>query len=634
MGGFKDKVIREHLTLAVTALWLCLLADAFPQSNARPIPRQERPFVSQPAPSHSLEIADLDSAALDSFILNYMDLHHIPGLSAAVVKESDVIWSGAYGNAYFEPFVPVSDSTLFMLASVSKTITGTALMQLYDEGLLDLDDPINDYLPFEVVHPQFPNTDITFQMLLTHSSGIQDNWFVMPYYPGDSPIPLGEYLENYLTPGGSIYSARLNFTGWEPGTGFSYCNNAVALAGYLVEVISGMPFEDYCEENIFEPLDMYETAWFLADLDSMHVAMPYYWNGNTYTPYGHFGYSDYPSGQLRTSALQLMRFLTAFMQYGQIGGVRILDSTTVALMTTPQIPQIDPSQGLIWYTFNFNGRQLWGHGGGDLGVTTEMYYCPEENSGVIILTNGESFIWDVLQALFDYAELYDAFLIVNLTPHNPPIQIPAGGGSFGYDVMIINDDTSDVSFDVWINASLPNGAIFGPILLRQDLTLSVGDTLRREDLAQEVPAGAPPGEYSYIACVGAYPGVVIASGSFNFSKLPVDLGSNNYSVWTINGWDQAETIQASHPSSCALLAVYPNPFNAQTRITYTLPQAGHIELNIFDVSGRVIARLTEGWRVAGTYEATFNGEALSSGIYFVKFESADYMQTRKLLLLK
>jgi CubicO group peptidase (beta-lactamase class C family) len=351
-------------------------------------------------------VSPLNDYDLDRYIANYIRTKHIPGLAAAIVKSGKVLWYGSFGRAYIDPDVPVINPTLFILASISKTVTATALMQLYEDGLFDLYDPINDYLPFTVDHPDFPHEDITFHMLLTHSSGIKDNWNLMPYYHGDSPIPLGQYLYDYLDRNGANFDPNKNFTNWKPGTNFSYCNNAVALVGYLVEVISGIPFPQYCLENLFAPLEMNETAWMLADLDLDHVALPHYWNGIKYVALYHYGYSDYPSGQLRTSAPQLLRFLTAYMQKGLLGGVRILEEATVEMMLTPQIPQINPSQGLIWHKWNYGGRSFWGHGGGDMGTTTEMWFCPDEDSGVVILTNGESFFLDLVDTLFDYAEAH------------------------------------------------------------------------------------------------------------------------------------------------------------------------------------------------------------------------------------
>ena len=347
-----------------------------------------------------------DSTELDSFIIRFMESGNIPGLATCIVKDEVLIWNNQYGYADIGRNILVADCTLFMLASISKTVTSVALMKLWEDGELGLDDNVSDYLPFDVVNPNQPAEIITFRHLLTHTSGIADNWLVMPYYPGDSPIPLNEYLENYLVPGGQYYYPNLNFHNWAPGTDYSYCNNAVALVGYLAQQIRQLPFEIFCREFIFYPLDMYETEWFLADLDTADIALPYYYSGGSYTSYGHFGYSDYPSGQLRTSASQLANFLTMFMTDGMHGSNRLLYQSTIDTMMTIQFPEVDDSQGLIWYTFQLGGRTLWGHSGGDQGVSTDMYFCPEENSGVIALNNGETYMYELVDAMFDYAAEY------------------------------------------------------------------------------------------------------------------------------------------------------------------------------------------------------------------------------------
>jgi CubicO group peptidase (beta-lactamase class C family) len=363
-----------------------------------------------------VEPASLDSAGLDSFIVWAMGNYNIPGVAACVVKDGQVVWSGAHGWAIIEDSIAVTDSTLFMLASVSKTVTGAAVMQLWEEGHFGLDDNINDYLPFQVIHPWHPDSIITFRMLLTHTSAINDNWGVLNalYVLGDSPIPLGQFLEDYLTPGGAYYHAESNFSPWAPGTTYDYCNVAVALAGYLVEAISGTPFDQYCEDSLFTPLHMDETAWFLADLDTSHIAMPYHWNGSTYVPYRHYGYPDYPDGQLRSGTAELSRFLIAMLQGGQIEGVRILDSTTVDTMTTVQVPNVTPSSdiGIIWHRYwrDCLDDWIWVHGGSDAGVRTEVIFCPaaDENWGCIVLTNGESYSgvlaieWELLYFAHDY----------------------------------------------------------------------------------------------------------------------------------------------------------------------------------------------------------------------------------------
>ena len=341
---------------------------------------------------------------IDDFIINEMYVNHILGLSASVVRYGNVLWTGSYGYANISQNLPVTDTTLFMLASISKTITATALMQLYEQGYFELDDPINDYLPFQVNNPNYSSTDITFRMLLTHSSSIRDNWDNMPGGAGDPPIPLGEYLEEYLTPGGEYYHGNLNFYPQEPGTDYHYCNIGATLVGYLVEVVSGMPFDEYCEMNIFEPLDMDETAWFLADLNVNHIAVPYSWDGNNFIPHEHYGYPDYPDGQLRTSATQLSHFLLMMMNHGEYNSTHILKESTVDLMLTPQL-SYEQGIGLIWYQDSLPGRTLWGHTGGDTGVSTFMFFEPETNIGVIILTNGENQdLYGIMSALFTFIE--------------------------------------------------------------------------------------------------------------------------------------------------------------------------------------------------------------------------------------
>ena len=340
---------------------------------------------------------------LDSFIVAKMNQYHIPGLAASIVKDGEIYWTGAFGFANIEDSVEVTDSTLFMLASTSKTVVGVALMQLWEKGLFELDDDINNYLPFEVHNPFFPDSIITIRMLLTHTSSINDNWSEMPYLIGDSPITERQYLEDYLVPGGAYYHTS-NYNNFRPGRTWDYSNVAVALAAFIVEEIVGS-FSLYCQDSIFFPLNMHETSWFLAELDTTHIARPYnYIGGGNYYPLAHYGYSGYPAGQLRTSTLQLSKFLSAFMQGGEINNIRILGSSTISLMTTVQFSQIDATQGLIWYKLLLNSRWMWGHGGGDKGVGSAMFYSPAENVGVICLcnVNARAFLQVMVDALFNY----------------------------------------------------------------------------------------------------------------------------------------------------------------------------------------------------------------------------------------
>ena len=344
----------------------------------------------------------------------WMDLQietfHIPGAAACIIKDGQIDWTGAYGLANIEENRPVENTTLFTLASISKTVSVAAVMQLWEDGLLELDNDVNDYLPFSVRNPQFPSVPITIRSLLSHVSSIDDCWntlWALETHGVDSPIPLGEFLEEYLTPDGIYYDSNCNWRASPAETEYHYSNVGVALAAYVVELLNpdDLSFSDYCRQYIFDPLGMNESAWFLSELNIDNLAMPYDWNGYNQIPYGHFGHPWYPSGTLRSNTPELARHLISFMQYGRIDDIRVLDSTTVDMMTTIQYPNQNSRRGLVWYWTYFGIRPVWGHGGKFPGVRTRMFYSPDENTGVIVLTNGEaSYALSAMVAhLFEYA---------------------------------------------------------------------------------------------------------------------------------------------------------------------------------------------------------------------------------------
>ena len=171
-----------------------------------------------------------------------------------------------------------------------------------------------------------------------------------------------------------------------------------------------MTLEQYCHDSIFAPLGMYETSWFLAGFeDTDNIAMPYSYTGGAYVPHGHYGVPAYPSAQLRTSSLQLAEFLRCLMRRGSLEAGSLLDSATVDSMLTvqyPLLPQLgDWVWGLFWYNRLVGSRSVWGHSGGGPGIATFMFFNPEENTGVIVLTNGESHtsVDLIAEALFEFA---------------------------------------------------------------------------------------------------------------------------------------------------------------------------------------------------------------------------------------
>jgi len=350
-----------------------------------------------------LSLAAIAQSTIDESILEHMDNKHVSGLAAVIISNDGIEWEGYYGLANRQADIPVTDSTIFMLASISKTVTATALMQLWEDGLFELDDPVNDYLTFDVMHPDHPETEITIRQLLTHTSSIKDNWDVMDplYVNGDSPIALEDFMNAYFTPGGEYYSATANFYAAAPGSGYHYSNIGAALCGSLVEAITGTAFNTFCNEHIFDLLCMEHTAWFLSELDESLIAHPYSYFAGFYTDEGLYGYPDYPDGQLRTTARSLAKFLFTNMTGGSFEGNTLLESATIDSMRTIQDPLIDDEQGLIWYTWSYNGATMWGHNGGDAGVVTDMFFDPATQRGYIILTNGNAFNGPVMSILMN-----------------------------------------------------------------------------------------------------------------------------------------------------------------------------------------------------------------------------------------
>jgi CubicO group peptidase (beta-lactamase class C family) len=327
--------------------------------------------------------------ALDMYIQQQMTQQKIPGLSAVIVKDGKIAWVQTYGYADLENQKAVETNTVFMMASISKTLTATGLMQLYEKGKFALDDSIDKFLPFKVRNPNHPEIPITFRDLLTHTSSIQDNWDIINEYytDGDSPVGLEEYLRDYLTPGGANYNATLNYNTSIPGKKWQYSNIGATLIGYLVERVSGMPFDKYEKENIFDPLCMERTSWLLSGLDSDWVARPYMMNQGQYIDQHLYGYPDYPDGQLRTTAVSLAKFLWMNMAGGSYDGKTVLKPSTVQDMLTIQRPSVNGTQGLIWYRASIGNRTVWGHGGDDQGVKTNMSFDPVKKTGVIVFVN-------------------------------------------------------------------------------------------------------------------------------------------------------------------------------------------------------------------------------------------------------
>lgn len=225
-------------------------------------------------------------------------------------------------------------------------------------------------------------------------------------------------------------------------------------------------------------------------------------------------------------------------------------------------------------------------------------------------------------------------LAVTCAPASPPIVIPAGGGSYAYNVEITNNGASSETFDIWIDIVGPGvGQTLGPATQ----TLAAGASESRTP-NQNVPGSVPTGAYTHTCNVGAFP-VADASAGFDWEKSAATApGEPSVTGWTTEAEFVALGAHTSPveqwPTSFSLQPVYPNPFNPSTTIRFSLPERAYVELKVFDRLGREVARLVDGTIEAGRHEVLFNAPALPSGVYFARFSAGGFSQTRRLTLLK
>lgn len=341
------------------------------------------------------------------FMADGMARTHTPGMAVAVVREGKTVMAAGFGLADIAANRPVTADTAFHIASVSKTVTVTALMMQQQAGAFALDDPIDRYLDFKVVHPVAPQTPITFRHLMTHTSGISDKvYYQVPAFSsaGDPTIGLRDFLVGYLTPQGQWY-AKDGCFGAAPGTAWDYSNVAVALLGYLSGRV-GRDLKSLTEAALFTPLGMAHTSWTYAGLRPDEVATAYDVTTGVPTALPPTGYPDWPAGLLRTSANDFARFLAIYTQ----AGANVLKPDTLTAMLTPQSP-LGPTpdgsvrQGLVWQLRTLGTLHLASHSGGDPGASTVVAIDLDRKVAVLAFANAagnadfRSFQKEVVQRL-------------------------------------------------------------------------------------------------------------------------------------------------------------------------------------------------------------------------------------------
>ena len=329
----------------------------------------------------------MDAADLETFLDGIMRIqmvsHHIAGAVFVAVKDGEIFLSKGYGFADVASKAPaLPDKTLFRPGSVSKLFVWTAVMQQVERGRIDLKEDINTYLTDFQIPDTFPKP-ITMSHLMAHTPGFEETVLGMAARTPDDLMPMGEYLRDNLP-------ERV----FPPGEMAAYSNYGSSLAAYVVELVSGVPFDEYLERSIFEPLGMDHSTFRqpLPDHLAEQMSGGYKYRQGVFTP-DDFELINgmYPAGAMSTTAEDLARFMIAHLQMGRLGEARILDERTVRLMQNrlhSHDARIDGNAYGFW-EWEYNGIPMIQHGGDTFLFHSYLVLLPGYNTGFFVSYNSE-----------------------------------------------------------------------------------------------------------------------------------------------------------------------------------------------------------------------------------------------------
>ncbi|HEV8216038.1 MAG TPA: serine hydrolase domain-containing protein, partial [Gemmatimonadaceae bacterium] len=310
---------------------------------------------------------------LDSVVPALMKRYDVPGAAVAVVREDSTVFLRGFGVARVSDSARVDPArTFFRLASVSKLFVATAVMQQVDAGTIRMDDDVNRYLTWRV--PSTYGAPVTLERLLTHTAGFDERLVGYAAPSADSIGDLGAHL-----------ASNLPYRGWPPGAIIGYSNYGVALAAHVVERTSGLTFDRYARERIFEPLGMHRTFYLrVPDSLSKDVAAGYFC-GTTCRPAPVVYSRPYPVGLSYSTATDMARFISA-----QLGRSPIISESALADMQRQHyaVDSLVPGMSYVWFNQTHGGYRALAHGGNVPGFNNLLLIVPEARVGFYFVTNG------------------------------------------------------------------------------------------------------------------------------------------------------------------------------------------------------------------------------------------------------
>lgn len=319
---------------------------------------------------------------IDAFIQERMDSLNIPGTAVAIVREGEIVHLAGYGAAN-EAGAPVTPQTPFLLASLSKSVTAVAIMQLVEAGKIELDAPIQQYLPWFL-----PDTPISIRQLLHQTSGLDETQGYRRNLEADGPDALANSIRQLADTG-------LNNP---PGAAFEYSNSNYDILGLLIETVTGQPYADTIQANIFTPLAMDNSFTSLSEARAAGMSSAFYpFLGRQMNFDGRLPYTRavQPSAGLIGSAEDLAHYMLAHLDDGRYHNTQLLSPGGIQTLHTPD-PRADVSYAMGWAVWPFDDATLPGddaptavsHGGEWLGFNNMIVLIPEYDLGVAVLING------------------------------------------------------------------------------------------------------------------------------------------------------------------------------------------------------------------------------------------------------
>ncbi len=326
---------------------------------------------------------------LKQWIEKLMADYNVAGMSVAVIRDGKIESTEGYGLRNVEQQLPMTAETVLPIGSVTKTFTSLALGMLADEGKLDWDRPVIEYLPSLKLNTPLMTENVTTRDLMCHRTGVPRYDLQAIYCVKEDPaemVPTLAYLEPSLP-----FRTRLQ-----------YSNQMVSLAGYLVEILSGKTWKDFVRERIFRPLGMAHTDFEIESLAGFdNTSKGYVFANGTYIepPYMHLG-AFAPSGAIVSTAEDMARFALFQLGDGTWEGERLISEAQLNEMHSPQVigspyfwdfPEIQRAEyGLGWFTDIYRGVKLINHGGNTNGFSAQMTLLPGEKAAIVALSNATS----------------------------------------------------------------------------------------------------------------------------------------------------------------------------------------------------------------------------------------------------